>query len=404
MNRLRMKFIVIIALLLFAAPSSAQQQEEPYVILISMDGFRWDYLQRGLTPHLDQLRQRGVQALSLEPVFPSKTFPNHLAIITGMYPENHGILFNYFSDPFSDRSYSLRDTAAVRDPRWYLGEAFWETAERQGIRCASYFWPGSEMRPEYRHPTYFEHYEHRRPYEKRVEGVIRWLQMPQSQRPHFITLYFDAVDSQSHRHGTQSAETDSAIVRVDRMVGLLLRRLQQIGMADSVNLIVVSDHGMTDVDPQKVIYVDRLLGELSCESQQSGPVMMLQPKKGELETVLQRLRKNARHFRVFARSQVPSYWHFSRHPFIWDLVLVADPGWSLLRSGQKLRIRATHGYDNHFMDMHGIFVAAGPAFKKGYRTGTLRNIDIYPLLCKIFQIFPRQNIDGRLERIGFVLK
>ncbi len=377
---------------------------KPYVILISFDGFRWDYLHRGLTPNLERMQRNGVTALSLQPVFPTKTFPNHLAIVTGMYPENHGIIFNRFRDPFSGKTYSLGDASAVRDPRWYLGEAFWETAERQGIVCASYFWPGSEMRPDYRHPTYFEEYEHNRPYEIRVDGVLKWLQLPVAERPHFITLYFDAVDSKAHRYGTRAAETDSAIARVDRMLGLLIAGLEKLGMLNQVNLIAVSDHGMMDTSPQRVIYLDRILGDTPCEFQQRGPVMMVQPKPGYRDEALRKLRAAEKHFRAFTREEVPAYWHFSNHPFISEIVVVAEPGWLLQLSGEKVRGRATHGWDNHTIDMHGIFVAMGPNFKTGYRTGTLRNIDIYPLLCKIMGIKPRQNIDGKLERIGFILR
>ncbi len=403
MRKWRVWSIIGVALIfLWAGP--LRPADRPYVILISLDGFRWDYLQRGLTPNLERLQREGVSALSLEPVFPTKTFPNHLAIITGMYPENHGIIFNRFRDPFSGRSYSLGDTSAVRDPRWYWGEAFWETAERQGVICASYFWPGSEMRPDYRRPTYFEHYEHNRPYEVRVGGVLKWLQLPEAQRPHFITLYFDAVDSKAHRYGTQSAETDSAIVRVDRMVGRLLDGIAELQLLDEVNVIVVSDHGMLDIHPERVIYLDRILGDTPCEFQQRGPVMMVQPKAGYREEALRKLRAAGRNYRVFAREAVPDYWHFSNHPFISDIVVVAEPGWLLQISGEQVRGKATHGWDNHTISMHGIFVAMGPSFKKGFKTGTLRNIDIYPLLCKILDVKPRQNIDGRLERIEFILR
>lgn len=180
-------FIVIFLGILVLAGDTFSQGK-PYVILVSYDAFRWDYAQRGLTPNLDSVGVHGVSALSLRPAFPSKTFPNHLAIITGMYPEHHGIIHNEFRDPFSGRTYSISDTAEVTDSRWYLGEAFWQTAQRQGIKTASYFWPGTPLNTPYRNPEYYEIYEHKRPYPERIDGVINWLKMPYKERPHFISL------------------------------------------------------------------------------------------------------------------------------------------------------------------------------------------------------------------------
>lgn len=178
MKRLLLLFILLLSIL------TAYPQSQPYVILVSFDGFRWDYLNRGITPNLERIKNGGVSAISLRPVFPSKTFPNHLSIITGMYAENHGIISNSFPNFEKDYWYKMSDTSAVRDSKWYLGEAFWETAERQGIKTASYFWPGSELSLEHRHPSYREFYEHERPYAQRVEGVINWLKLPYEERPH----------------------------------------------------------------------------------------------------------------------------------------------------------------------------------------------------------------------------
>lgn len=383
---------------------------EPYLILISFDGFRWDYPDRGITPNMQFMRENGVSAISMQPVFPSKTFPNHISTITGMYPENHGIIFNNITNPFTGETYSLNNREAVRDSRWYLGEFFWETAERQGITTASYFWPGSAIALKYRKPTYSEEYEHTRPYEQRVQGVLNWLQLPEAKRPHFITLYFHETDTQGHEFGPDSPEINQAIKLLDQMLGLLMDGLRNINMLDQTNIIVTSDHGMTNVDTERIIDVQSLVGDSTCKYYETGPAMMVQPSPGNIESVYQALKTKSQHFAVYRREEVPEYYHFSHHPFISSLVLVADLGWSLHTTSSAEFYRKTHttggnhGYDNHQMDMHGVFYAIGPAFKKGYRTGTVRNIDIYPLLCKIFDIMPRQNIDGRLDRIEFVLR
>ncbi len=401
--------LLLIHLSIFWGTISASAQEKPYVLLISFDGFRWDYLDRGLTPHLDSLAKRGVRALSLRSTFPSKTFPNHLSIITGMYPENHGIIMNRFVNPFTGEKYQVGDTTSVRDARWYWGEALWETAERQGIISACYFWPGSEVHLSYRHPTYYEKYEHKRPYRTRVDGIIRWLQLPEDRRPHFLTLYFDATDTQGHAHGPDAPETNAAIQRLDNITGYLLHKLQQIGFRDRINIIILSDHGMTEIRGDQLINIEKMLHGFPCQLQGIGPVMMVTPPPGQMEEVLATIQSQARHFRVYRREEIPDYFHFKHNPFIAPIVLVAEPGWSLVNQQMEQKMKThtvggNHGYDPNYLDMHGIFLAAGPAFKQGYRTGTLWNIDVYPLICKILGIVPRQNIDGKLERIEFILK
>lgn len=398
-RRISLLFILISAFSLFA------QSHKPYVVLVSLDGFRWDYLNRGLSPNLEFIRQNGASALSLRPSFPSKTFPNHQSIITGMYIENHGIIANTFRDEFNNELYRMGDTSAVRNPRWYLGEAFWETAERNVITTASYFWPGSELNLSYRRPTYFENYEHTRQYEKRVEGVINWLKLPTEKRPRFITLYFDDTDTQGHRYGPDSQELNNAIKRVDGMIGLLFNKLDEIKMRDSVNIIVVSDHGMTNISDERVINIENLLKRSDCKFFDNGPLMTVEAPKEKLNEVYEFLKKNETHFKVYKKNEMPEYYHYKNHPFIGELLLVADIGWSLISNRRgEYDSKGNHGYDNNHLDMHGIFLAVGPNFKSGYKTGTVWNIDIYPLLCKIFNIIPRSNIDGKAERIEFILK
>ncbi|NJD22407.1 MAG: alkaline phosphatase family protein [Melioribacter sp.] len=399
-----MKKMILFLLLYLSISITVFAGSKPYVILISFDGFRWDYLNREITPNLKKIKENGVSALSLRPAFPSKTFPNHQSIITGMYPAHHGIIANTFGDPFNKTIYRMGDTNAVRNSRWYLGEAFWETAERQGIKTASYFWPGSEILISYRHPTYFEEYDHERPYEKRVDGVIDWLKLPAEKRPHFITVYFHETDTQGHKFGPSAPETNLAIKTLDNIAGLLFQKLDEIKMRDSVNVIFVSDHGMTEISQQQTINIEKIANSSDCKFFDGGPIMFVEPNKEKVNDVYTILKKNENHYKVYLRNEVPEYFHFNDHPFISQIVVVADLGWTVL-SNKKFDFeeKGNHGYDNNQLDMHGIFLAVGPNFKKNYHTGTLWNIDIYPLLCKIFEIFPRTNIDGKLDRIGFIL-
>jgi len=384
-------------------------QPKTYVLLISFDGFRWDYPNREITPNIEKMRETGVSALSLQPAFPSKTFPNHYSIVTGQYIEHHGIITNHFTNPFTNEVYQLGDTVSVRQSKWYLGEPFWTTAERQGIISASYFWPGSEQKLSYRHPTYFEKYDHNRPHKTSVDGVINWLQLPQKIRPHFITLYFHDTDDFGHTYGPNSKEISVAITSLDSVIGYLYQQISLIGMKDSINVILVSDHGMTEISSKKIINVETILKGKKYKSEANGPFMLIKPEKNKINTVFNILRLKANHYKVYKKKNMPKYYHYSENAFIYPIILVADLGWSLennklIAALKKTNYKGNHGYDNHQLDMHGVFIANGPNFKNDYKTGTILNIDIYPLLCKIFNITPAGNIDGEIDRIEFLLK
>ena len=395
-------YLLFVVLLIFCQTGFSQ----PYVILISFDGFRWDYPNRGLTPNIDKIIKQGVRAISLRPVFPSKTFPNHVSIVTGLYPEHHGIIHNHFKNPATDEEYSLGNRSAVKNPKWYNGEFIWETAKKQGIVTASFFWPGSEPTAEYRQPQYYKEYQHELPYEKRIEGVLNWLQMPAKKRPHFITLYFHETDSKGHEFGPNSEEINDAIKLLDTLLGSLLSGIEKINLKDSVNIIIVSDHGMTEISEDKNVNIEKILQNKKCELWETGSVMMVNPLEDGIYEIL---KQNSGNYYVYKKDELPDFYFYSDHPFIYPIILVAKPGYSLeknLSAGKKeYSVSAgNHGFEKDFLDMHGVFVASGPAFKTGYKTGTVWNIDIYPLICKILNISPNQPIDGKLERIGFVLK
>jgi ectonucleotide pyrophosphatase/phosphodiesterase family member 5 len=403
-----MKFKNII-LILFLISSFLFAQSTPYVLLVSFDGFRWDYPNRNITPNLDYIIENGVRASSLRPIFPSKTFPNHISIVTGMYAENHGIIFNKFENVETCAIYSLGDTSAVRNPEWYKGEAFWETAEKNNIISASHFWPGSELNDKSRRPTYFKNYNHNQPYKERIDGVIEWLQLPYAERPHFITLYFHDTDSYGHKFGPNSPEINQSINRLDNLVGYLNNSLSEIGMKDSLNVIFVSDHGMTEIDTSRTINIESFLNGFNYKLGGSKPLAMIEPTKDDYDSVYARLEKNKNHYKLYTKESMPEYFHFNKNENIYSILLVAELGWSIVNSKEYSQMnqyvsKGNHGYDNNNIDMHGVFIASGPCFRKNYTTGTLWNIDIYPLLCKIFNISPNPNIDGDLERIEFLLK
>jgi len=407
----KMSKLLFILLVVVQALFAKAASEKPYVLLISFDGFRWDYTERGITPNMRQMAKEGVQALSFQPAFPSKTFPNHYSIVTGLYPQNHRLINNRFINPFNNERYQVGDSISVRNAKWYGGEALWETAQRQGVLSASFFWPGSEVNLSYRRPTYFKRYDGSVALEQRIEGIIKWLQLPGKKRPHLLFLYFSNTDTQGHRFGPNSPQINQAIRFLDRELGVLFKKLDKIGMKDSVNVILVSDHGMTRLLPKGLIKLQDILNNRKVRMTGYGPLVQFFTRSDkEKEALYRLLSKHAKGFNVYKKEEIPEYFHYSKNAFIGDIIAVANLGYSFIRNNDELkkvlkrRPQGDHGYDNHTLDMQGIFLACGPAFKVNYRCSTLWNIDVYPLVCKVLGLVPNQEIDGRLERIGFILK
>ncbi|MBK7230284.1 MAG: alkaline phosphatase family protein [Ignavibacteriales bacterium] len=401
-----LKTIVITFLIL--SPHTLIQSQN-YTILISFDAFRWDYPNRGITPNLDYISQNGVHAISLQPCFPSKTFPNHYSIITGMYPENHGIIANGFTNPATNQTYTLYDTIPRNDPKWYKGEAIWETAKKQGVITASYFWPGAEVWLDYRRPDYSEKYVHKRPYDQRISDVLKWMELPYDQRPKFINVYFDSTDATGHDYGPNSEEVNQSIMVEDSLIGKIFTGLKKLNLLDSTNVIIVSDHGMTELNPDRVININEILKGFNFNTQDKGTMMFIYPDENQKEKVYNKLKASEKNYKVYCKKDLPEHLHYKSNHFVADIVVLADLGYSIfdgkdVEKYSKNFPLGNHGYDPYNLDMHGIFYAIGPDFKSGYTCGTIDNIDIYPLLAKILRIFPNNNIDGKLERIEFLLK
>ncbi len=238
-------FIAVIFGLLTACQNpQTKSQQQPYLIVVSMDGFRWDYTDSVPTPNFDRLAQKGVHATSMQVSFPSKTFPNHYTLATGLTPDHHGIVNNNFYAPDLDEHYSLGKRSAVEDGRFYGGEPIWNTAKKNGIKTASFFWVGSEANIQGMRPDYWKRYNGKIPFKQRVDTVMHWLNLPAKQRPHLIMWYAHEPDHTGHATGPHSPQTDSVVMLMDELLGYFMDRLAQQPMADSVNVIITSDHGM----------------------------------------------------------------------------------------------------------------------------------------------------------------
>jgi predicted AlkP superfamily pyrophosphatase or phosphodiesterase len=378
------------------------------ILLVSLDGFRADYLDRRWAAHLRELGQKGVRAHWLTPVFPSKTFPNHYSIVTGLYPEHHGIVSNTMVDPVTRRRFEISDTLAVRDSSWWKGEPIWVTAVRQGRKSATFFWPGSEAAIGGIRPTYWKRYDVRVPNAVRVRQVLDWLSAPPEQAVSLATLYLSDVDYAGHAFGPDAPQTDSAIARVDTAIGQLLAGLDQRGLAGRIDLIVVSDHGMAPASPERTVFLDDYIDLADVTIVDMSPVAALLPRAGEESETYRRLHDASPHLTVYRRSETPIRWHYRDNDRIPPIIAVAPEGWLIStharRSNPRASIeRGTHGYDPELPSMRALFIARGPAFRSGVTVPAFTNVHLYALMTHILGLKPAQN-DGSLDSVRAVLR
>jgi len=395
-------FIVFLSVLILISGfrKDSRKPFKNYVLLVSLDGFRWDYCKIYNTPNLNRLAKEGVKAERLISSFPTVTFPNHYSIATGLYPDHHGLINNSFPAPDLGLFYRMGDRTAVENPAFYGGEPVWETAEKQGARSASFYWVGSEAR----HPSYWKKYDESVTYEARIDTVIKWLGYPPEKRPELVTLYFDEPDATGHKFGPVSRQTERIVERLDSLMGVLRSKLSGLPEAKKINLIIVSDHGMEAISAERYINLKSLVPDRMIASISGGnPVYLINPSTGKKDSILYLLNKS-KGLKAWSKSELPSRWHYGTNLRIPEIVVVADSSWSIgtRPDGSSLRGGA-HGYDNANSDMYAIFYAAGPSFKKNYKFKELNNVDIYNLICKILNITPAKN-DGDPAHIKGMLK
>jgi predicted AlkP superfamily pyrophosphatase or phosphodiesterase len=405
LTRLRLKGLLPLLLLVAVGScrSTAVGELKPTIILISLDGFRYDYLDKFSPPTLNALARDGVRAKWMTPSYPSKTFPNHYAIATGLYPQDNGIVENTVYEVDTRRTFSMSDRAEVQHSKWWLGEPIWITAEKQGQRTAPMFWPGSEAEISGSRPAYWKPYDHKMSNEVRVETVLSWLDLPASERPTFLTLYFSDVDTAGHDFSPDSNETRSAVLKVDGHVGKLVEGLKARKMSDRVNLIIVSDHGMADQDPKNAIILDELFDAALAEKViWTAELVSIFPKAGKTDEIYKVLSSRlTSHARVYHKEDLPARLHYSTSPRIAPLLVLPDEGWTLTtrerfekrKAENRNALRGGHGYDNELQSMRAIFVAHGPAFRRGVLLEPFENIQIYNLMAGILGLKPAPN-DG----------
>jgi predicted AlkP superfamily pyrophosphatase or phosphodiesterase len=374
-------------------------------LIVSLDGFRYDYAEKYAARNLLALARSGASAPEgMIPSFPSVTFPNHYSLVTGLYPEHHGIVANNFYDPARKQQYASRNPATVGDGSWYGGVPLWVLAEKQGMRSACFFWPGSEAEIDRMRPSYYLHYDGTFPDQKRIEQVMAWLRLPPAARPHLITLYYSEPDHTGHEAGPDSPETGRAVDHVDELIGTLVADLKTLGLL--VDLVVLSDHGMAAVEGNWI--------DLDQFADLSGFVavgsLLYAPSEEAAARAYQQLRGASDKFVVYRRADVPARLHFSTNSRIGDPVVIPT-GPYLIRAhrppGPEVvppDVKGEHGYDpDEMKSMRAIFYAAGPDFRSDSKVPPFENIDVYPLVAKILGL-KTGAIDGQLAPLEPILR
>lgn len=411
----RFHILFFVLLFVFPALSFAQKAIEdlkPTVILISLDGFRYDYPDKFKPEMLNKLAKNGVRAKWMIPSFPTKTFPNHYTVATGLYPENHGIIENNIYDAGFDAVFGLGKREEVQNPRWWSGEPIWVTAQKQGQIAASFFFPGTETEIKGVQPRFWKEYDGKIPNERRVDQILEWFDLPVVKRPTVYTLYFSDVDDAGHVFSPDSEENKNAVMKVDGDLKRLYDGLKKRKIEKKVNLIIISDHGMAPVPAENSVVMDELFDfDLTERILWTGEIVQIFPKQGKQEEIMAGL-KNIKNASCWRKTEIPARLQYQASPRIAPVICSANEGWYLV-SKERLeelkkrdgwgRTRGAHGYDNRYQSMQATFIAHGAAFKKGFVAEPFENIHVYNLMCKILGLTPAPN-DGNFEVVKEMLK
>jgi predicted AlkP superfamily pyrophosphatase or phosphodiesterase len=406
MKRAAALFFLLVACV--CAAESATIANAP-LILISLDGFRWDYTE--LHPEesttLRELRREGVSTRALIPVFPSNTFPNHYSIVTGLYPANHGMVNNEFFDPASGVLFRFNLPNMAGNSRWWGGEPIWATAIKQGKKAATAFWVGSEAEIAGVRPTFWQIYDYGIPFEKRLDEVIGWLTLPAAERPALVAFYLEETNGAGHRHGPDSPQVTAAIKLSDDRVATMLARFR----AEKIepNLLIVSDHGMTSTSVERVVILEDHIERASVQIDAEGSALALRPLQGDVASLLRAV-KNIPHVKAYRAEDLPAHFHFRENPRIAPVWVLPDHGWHVVQRSTFDRLRSRyaatgylqgdHGYDPMWPEMQGILIGHGPAFRRGIEIPAVENIHLYNLMCSVLKLKPAKNDgDDRLVKV-----
>jgi predicted AlkP superfamily pyrophosphatase or phosphodiesterase len=410
-NFLAGRLVVLLLLCVSAVAQKPIRDLKPTVILISLDGFRYDYPDKFKPPVLNELARTGVRAKWMTPLFPADTFPNHYSIATGLYPEHHGIIGNYIND--SGVSFSYKKAENNFESRWWGGEPIWVTTEKQGQRAGNYFWVGSAAEIAGVRSTLWKAYDDKIPNNERVDTILSWLDLPSEKRPTLFLLYFNDVDAAGHDFGPDSKEVADAVQKVDNNIGQLIEGLKKRKIAKKVNIIVVSDHGMAQVDLHNAVFLDDIFDlRLAEPIVWSNELVQIFPKKEEETKIISALQSKINHAKCWRKSEIPERFHYQSSPRIAPVVCLPEVGWILTSHSRYESLKkekdinqphGEHGYDNQSESMRATFIARGAAFKKNKIVEPFENIGVYNIITRILNLTPAKT-DGDYKAAKEVLR
>ncbi len=391
-------------------PNSEWAQNQHYLVLVSLDGFRWDYAKRDNAKNLLSLGKSGVWAPEgMFPSYPSLTFPNHYTIVTGLYPEHTGIVANSFLDPVRNARYSMSDAKAVTDGSWYGGVPLWSLAESQGMRTASLLWVGSEAQIAGFRPSYYATFDSKteptsESQQARIDNTVALLKLPAADRPHFIAIYFSEPDHEAHEFGPDAPETRTAVLKMDALIGKLRSALKSTSLP--IDLIVVSDHGMIKSEGDW-INLDSFADLSAFDT--AGSLLYGKSEEDRVR-VYNQLKKASSQFVVYRLKDVPAGLEFNQNPREGDPVVVPNGPFAIRAhapaAGQPSRAPTIgmHGFDPHKMpEMKASFFAAGPDMVEGKTVGPFDNVNLYPWMAHLLGLNPPKS-DGSLNILSGTLR
>ncbi|PZR32126.1 ectonucleotide pyrophosphatase/phosphodiesterase [Caulobacter segnis] len=402
---------VLAGLLLAAGPTQAREKAPHLTILVSLDGFRAEYLDRGATPTIQALADDGVRG-AMRPSFPSQTYPNHYTLVTGKRPDRHGVVANEMEDAVIGGPKFTMNGPTANDPRWWnQAKPFWISAVQQGKPAAAMFWPGSETQIDGARPTRWAKYDTNLPYDVRVDQVLAWLDSADGPPLAFSTLYFDAVDTEGHHYGPDSPELRAALVRVDGAVARLVAGLKARGRFEATDIIIVADHGMAPLPAANRIVLDDLIDLSKIHLVTRGAMTSFSPAPGQAAAVERAfLTKPLPHMTCWKKGKVPARFHYGKNPRVPAIVCLSQTGWYTTTLAAKAKPGkwddkdgGAHGFDPADPMMRALFVGHGPSFKAGVRLPLFDNVDVYPLLAKITGVRPEPG-DGSLKIVQRALR
>ncbi|XP_071997620.1 ectonucleotide pyrophosphatase/phosphodiesterase family member 3 isoform X2 [Engystomops pustulosus] len=386
----------------------------PPVILFSLDGFRAEYLQTwgDLMPTISKLKKCGTHSKYMRSAYPTKTFPNHYTIVTGLYPESNGIIDNNMYDYNMNKAFSLSGNEKF-NATWWQGQPVWLTAMYQGLKAGTFFWPGSDVAINGSYPTYYKLYNGSIVYEERINTILQWLDLPKDKRPDFYTLYIEEPDSSGHSYGPVSGGVIKALIRADKIMQMLMDGLKQRNLLNCVNLILVADHGMEKTYCEQLEFMIDYFPSISFFYLYDGPAARIRARNVpadylsfDSEGIVKNLtcQKPVQHFKPYMRQDLPKRFHYANHIRIDKVNLYVDRQWLVVRDKSYTFCGGgNHGYDNEFKSMEAIFIGHGPGFKKELEVDAFENIELYNLMCDLLKIHPAPN-NGTHGSLNHLLK